>query len=438
MPRFLSPVDRLPRQTLVVVALVVALTFAWSGAASATRNADSPVGRVPATALITPTADQVAHVITPAVPGDPMSELQARLMSLYPNSFGGFYVDKAGRYVVAMAGPPNMALQRSAETGLSDAARRFGVEDGPILPMHTSYVNTGVSLRQLYDLKAAILDNPALIADGIDGAGLDVEHGRVVVMSRSKRGVSAVEADYGSAVKVLLDSASGLSADRYGDTPAFNGGDQIVTSSDGETTCTSGFGMEDTTTGQTYLLTAGHCGDATWYSTASSDPVYDSATRIGRTAGGSVVTSVIDAQLIYADSSCVSWGGVSSRPSNDERIYITGYDDPLQGAAIETEGSVSQEERGTVAYYDVSKDVAGESLQDLDLVTTDSIGGDSGGPMIYPTIYGPLAGGTDVGWYESGDQGWAIYELIDAEVFTFSAWTGDPVVPNVSTTGDSC
>jgi len=352
MPRFFSPAYRLGRQTLVVFVLVVAVAFAWAGAASA-RTADSPVPMTPATSLVTPTPAQVADVITPAVPGDPMSELQARLMSRYPNNFGGFYINRMGQYVVATAGSPDAALQRSAAVGLGAVTRALGAHEGPVLPIRARYAYTGVSLRHLYDLKAAILDNPRLTADGIDGAGLDIEHGRVVVMSRTKLGAAAVEADYGSAVKVLLDAGSSLFADRYADTPAFNGGDQIVTPSYGETTCTSGFGMQDTTTGRTYLLSAGHCGAATWYSTASDNPVYDSSTLIGKTVSGSVFTSVIDAQLISTNASCISWGDTSSKPSNDVRIFITGYDDPQQGAAIETEGSVSTGQTGTVAYYDV-------------------------------------------------------------------------------------
>lgn len=359
-------------------------------------------------------------------------------MSRYPTSFGGIYINKAGQLVVATAGSRNSALQQAAKAGFAATAQARSTTDRPILPIQVSFVNTGASLQHLYDLKAAILDNPALVADGVDGAGLDIEHGRVVVMSRTALGASAVEADYGAAVKVLVDSGSGLFADRFADTPAFNAGDQIVTPSDGETTCTSGFGMQDTSTGQTYLLTAGHCGTATWYSTRSSNPVYDGGTLIGTTMPGSDFTSVIDSQLISTDASCISWGGTSSKPSNDERIYITGYANPPQGAEIETEGSVSLSQTGTVSYYDVSKVIGGESLQDLDLVTAVGINGDSGGPMIYPTIYGPLAGGTDVGWYESGSQGWGVFQLIGSEMFTYALLTGDGITPVTSSNGTSC
>jgi hypothetical protein len=443
MPRFFSNIYRLSNahlpasRSLVAVGLVIAVALAWTARAGATKQAIAP-SRAGATVLITPSPAQVARVMTPAVAGDPLSEVQAGLMSRYPGSFGGVYVNKMGRFVIATAGPPNAALQRSAKAGFMSAARVLGIEDSPILPIQLSFVNTGVSLEHLYDLKAAILDNPALTSAGIDGAGLDIEHGRLVVMSRTELGASAVKADYGSAVKVLLDSGSGLFADRYADTPPFNGGDQIVTPSDGETTCTSGFPMEDTATGETFLLTAGHCGDATWYNTRTASPVYDSSTLVGTTVHGSVLTSVIDAQLIAAKASCITWGGKSTTPSNDVRIYTTGYFDPPQGATIDTEGSVSTQQTGTVAYYDTSLSTGGENLQDLDLITQMPTFGDSGGPAVYPTGYGPLAGGTIVGWYESGDEGWGIVQLIDAEVYTFSSFMGNRVVPITSSTGDSC
>jgi hypothetical protein len=440
MPRFISNIYRLSNphhpasRTVVAVGLVIAVVLAWTARAGASKQAVVP-SRAEATVLITPSPAQVAGVITPAVAGDPLSRLQAGLMSRYPGSFGGFYVNKMGQFVVATAEPPNAALQRSAKAGFMSAARVLGIEESPI---QLSFVNTGVTLRHLYDLKAAILDNPVLTAAGIDGAGLDIEHGRLVVMSRTELGASAVKADYGSAATVLLDSGSGLFADRYADTAPFNGGDQIVTPSDGETTCTSGFPMKDTATGETFLLTAGHCGDANWYNTRTASPVYDSSTLVGTTVHGSVLTSVVDAQLIAAKASCITWGGKSTTPSNDERIYTTGYFDPPQGATIDTEGSVSTQQTGTVAYYDVSLSIGGEDLHDLDLITQMPTFGDSGGPAVYPTGYGPLAGGTIVGWYESGDEGWGIVQLIDAEIYTYSSFMGNQVVPITSSTGDSC
>jgi hypothetical protein len=427
------------RRTALVLLIAVATMFTWAAAATASNLADAGSHGRLATLLIQPTTQQIEAVITPASPGDPLSELQHRLMSEYPQNFGGIFVNSRGEFAVATDGTVPAALRQAATAGFVDAGRSLrGISAPDSSASRVTFVDTGASLRHLYELKAAVLDNPRLRAAGVDGAGLDVEHGRDVVMSSTSAGAAAVKAAYGSTVEVMVDSGSGLTASRYGDVPAWNAGDQIVTPSYGETTCTSGFGMEDTSTGETYLLTAGHCGAATWYNTKGSDPVYDSSTLVGATVAGSVSTSVIDAQLIQADSSCISWGGKSTKTSNDVRIYITGYIDPPQGASIETEGSVSTEQRGTVSYYDVSRVVGGESLQDLDLISSVGTGGDSGGPLVYPTAFGPLAGGTEVGWYSSGDSEWGVFQLIDSEVYTYTAFTGDQIQPISTTQSDSC
>jgi hypothetical protein len=376
--------------------------------------------------------------MTPVTSGDPIGELQRRLMSQFTSSFGGIYVNASGQYVVATASSAPVALLHAATTGFQAVVASFGANAGPVSAMQLSYADTGTTLWQLYRLKAAILDNPALRTAGVDGAGLDIRQGRVVVMATNPAGASAVKADYGSAVELLTGGASVLTANRYADSAPWNGGDQIVTPSNGETTCTSGFGMQDESTGQTYLLTAGHCGSATWYNTRTNTPVYDSATLIGTTLPGSVRTSTVDAQLITTNSSCVSWGGKSTKAGNIERIYITGYANAPQGASIELEGAVTLEQTGTVAYYDVSKVIQGENLSDLDLVTAIPQVGDSGGPMIYPTGFGPLAGGTTVAWYDNAGNVWGVVQMIDAETYTYTAMLGGQVVPNVTTTGDSC
>jgi hypothetical protein len=427
------------RRTALALLIAVATMFAWTAAATASNLADTGSHSSMTTRLIRPTAQQIAAVITPASSGDPISELQHRLMSEYPQSFGGIYVDASGEFVVATDGTVSASLRQAAAAGFVEAGRsRQVVSAASSEALPVTFVDTGASLLHLYELKAAVLDNAALRSAGVDGAGLDIEHGRDVVMSRTSAGATAVKAAYGSSVEVMVDTGSGLTASRYGDTPAWNAGDQIVTPSYGETTCTSGFGMEDTATGDTYLLTAGHCGAATWYNTKGSNPVYSSSTLVGTTVAGSVSTSVIDSQLIQTDASCISWGDKSTKTSNDVRIYITGYIDPPQGASIETEGSVSTEQTGTVSFYDVSEVVGGESLQDLDLISAVGTEGDSGGPLVYPTGFGPLAGGTEVGWYSSGSGEWGVVELIDAEIYAYTAFIGDQMQPISTTQSDSC
>jgi streptogrisin C len=426
---------RVARRVVGAVTVAVGFLAVTAGGALAVERPSAPPA---ATALVDPSPAQVERVMTPVTSGDSLGELQRTLMSEFSASFGGIYVGTGGQYVVATAGPAPAELESAVTAGLAAAESALGTRAGPASTMRISYAETGTSLWALYRLKAAILDNPALRAAGVDGAGLDIRHGRVVVMTTGTTGAAAVRVDYGAAVELLSGGSSQLTASRYSDSDPWNGGDQIVTPSDGETTCTSGFGMQDEASGQRYLLTAGHCGAATWYNTRTATPVYSSSTLIGTTLSGSVNTSTVDSQLIATDSSCVSWGDKSTKTSNANRIYITGYANPPQGASIELEGATSLEENGTVSYYDVSKVIEGEDLDDLDLVTAVPDMGDSGGPMIYPTGFGPLAGGTVVGWYDNNGNVWGVVQLIDAETYVYTALLGAQVVPNASTTGDSC
>jgi hypothetical protein len=159
---------------------------------------------------------------------------------------------------------------------------------------------------------------------------------------------------------------------------------------------------------------------------------------MGSTVSGSVVTTTVDGQLIGTSSSCISWSARSTTNSNAQRTYITGYANPPQGASVVTEGAVSLEQSGSVSYYDVSKVISGEHLAELDLLNLADYPGDSGGPTIYPSIYGPLAGGIVIGVVTVNSQQYIAIQLIDAELYTFSAFTGDAVLPNTSSTGTSC
>jgi hypothetical protein len=58
--------------------------------------------------------------------------------------------------------------------------------------------------------------------------------------------------------------------------------------------------------------------------------------------------------------------------------------------------------------------------------------------VIYPTIFGPLAGGTEVGWYASNGNSWGVVQLIDSETYTYTVLTGDQIVPNTASGASSC
>jgi hypothetical protein len=426
----------LPMRTVFAAAIVLFTVVAQMGLASASTS--KARATPPTRLLLSPSAREIAQAMTPVSPQDELGQLQLSLMRRFGTSFGGVFVNSRGEFTVATDGAVPTALMSAAQSGFSTMDRRFGASIDALRAPAIAFRDTGASLAGLYRLKAAILFNPVLRADGVNGAGLDIERGRVVVFTSSRAGAAAVRADYGNKVEEIVGGTTGLDSNRYNDASPWNGGDQIVTPSGGETTCSSGFGLEDASTGATYLLTAGHCGSATWYNTTTNNPVYNSSNLIGTTVSGSVTTTNIDAQLISADSSCIVWGQKSTTNSNADRVYITGWSNPPQGASIDLEGSVSLEQSGTVDYYDVSRTVAGEKLEDLDLVSAIPELGDSGGPVVYPSIFGPLAGGTIIGWYSSGNNAWGVVQLIDSELYTYSLFTGDEIEPNVTTTGDSC
>ncbi len=375
--------------------------------------------------------------------GDALGTWEAEMAESYPDTYGGVYVDSSGNLVVPTVGSAN-PLRRWARrnysrvvTQYADSAkadpeisgfRDSGLDAAPAL----TFTTATASFADLIQLKAAILANPQLLADGVSGAGIDVEHDAVSVTTSGGPIDAGLEAAYGSEVEVS-DSTSGAldAASRTTDSAPWNGGDMILTKPG--TLCTLGFGLHDTVTGTKYQLTAGHCDNGTWYNLPRYGTTFTSAHLVGTTVGGSVTTSGIDAQLIASNSSCISWGASGSR------YFITGSANAPQGASILDEGAIGGSIAGTVAVADWSGKVGSESLSNIDLTTAVSSLGDSGGPVVYPTGYGPLAAGSIVGTltYSNGTT-YGVVQNIDAELWDYSVLIGDSLVPNTSSNGTSC
>ncbi|HEV8063390.1 MAG TPA: hypothetical protein VGP46_01105, partial [Acidimicrobiales bacterium] len=249
-----------PIRTLLAAVVVLVMVATPIGAAAATST-----GQAAGPKLLSPTAGEISQAMGPVSTHDLLGQLQLRLMRSFGGSFGGLFVNGAGVLTVATDGPASASLMGAAESAVAGLRGEAGLHSGGPSQGLVAFRNTGASLTHLFALKAAILYNPALRALGVDGAGLDIERGRVVVFSSTPLGASEVRNAYGDKVETLVDRTSTLDDNRFNDSAPFNGGDQIVTPSGGETTCTSGFGLQDTSTGTNYLLTAGHCGSATWY-----------------------------------------------------------------------------------------------------------------------------------------------------------------------------
>ena len=262
------------------------------------------------------THGEVVAAAPVATAGDALGAWESAMATAYPNTYGGLYVNAAGNFVVPTVGAAS-ALRQFARDHFPSAALQFGggttarstalattsqtVASASVL----TFGSTSTSFDDLVALKADILANPDLSAAGVIGAGIDVANDAVSVTTSGGPVDAALEAAYGSEVEVTDASGTTLDASRTNDTPPWNGGDMLLTTSG--TLCSLGFGVHDTSTGTTYQLSAGHCGSNTWYNLPRDGTSFTESHLVGSTVSGSRMTSGIDAQLIASNSSCISW-----------------------------------------------------------------------------------------------------------------------------------
>lgn len=442
------PATRIVLSTMLVAAALTGAAFVGgsSAYASSSSGKSSPPrgGSGPTHALgrLVATPAEVRAATPRVEPGDRLSEFEASMARDFPSTFGGIYVTSDGTLVVPTVGRAP-ALRSWASGHFAPVAREVAAshpfargsradENASPGPTLSFTDDDSTSFEDLVELKAAILADPDLTSDGVIGAGLDIENDAVIVTSTGGPVDAELEATYGDEVEIEDVSTPTLVASRTNDNPPWNGGDMIVTS--GGTLCTLGYGVHDTTTGANYSVTAGHCGSAKWYNLPRNGTAFTAANLVGSTVGGTMLTSNVDAQLVGSSSSCIVWG------SGTSRYFMTGYADAPQGAAVLTEGSVSGNQSASVQTYDWSGTFAGESIDNGDLLSTSVLPGDSGGPVVYPTGFGPLVAGTIVGNWINNQTGSTqiLVQNVDAELYDLSAALGDPVTPNTSSTGVSC
>ncbi|WP_157489053.1 hypothetical protein [Pseudofrankia sp. DC12] len=209
--------------------------------------------------------------------------------------------------------------------------------------------------------------------------------------------------------------------------------------------CTSGFGMHSVSTGHKYLLTDGHCHPDYFYNYDWVANTYGSLMGVTVTGSDPMETSASGAQVVDAQaldpgsggSSCISWGGVSVPPSPLVRYYITGYNQPSQGLSILSEGAHGYEKSGTVSELNLSfpETYNGKTLHATNLFSVaggSTVEGDSGGSMIQPSLFGPLAAGIVWGSAIKNGQTYTIGTMINAIRFIYQA------DPNVSSNGTNC
>jgi hypothetical protein len=435
-----------PRHSFIrpTAAAAAAACLLFAAAALAGTPASAQAGRRTASVVhsskvierVVATRRQLAAAAPQVATGDTLGSFEQAMADDFPNTYGGLYVSPDGNLVIPTVGAAR-SLRAWARANMPAVPSQYLFGDRRLSanasdpPPGPTFTPATVSFDDLVALKADILANSDLVAAGVVGAGIDVENGVVSVTTTGGPVDGELEATYGSEIEVTDAAGTSLEASRTDDTPPFNGGDMLISPSN--VLCSLGFGLHDTVTGQTYQLTAGHCGYNTWYNEPRNSTTFPADDLVGTTVPGARYTSGIDAQLIADNSSCISWG------ASGTRYFISGYADAPEGASIMTEGSVGGQVSGTVVTYDWSGKLGSENLNNIDFTTAVTQSGDSGGPVIYPSIYGPLAAGSVVGIIVNTNGSTdGIVQNIDAELWDFSAFIGDSISPNTSSNGTNC
>ena len=344
------------RRTLLVgsgasiMVLGVAGTGATAIVAGATASTSSPVTQ--------PHAGGALQAVAAGETGDPLAEFQAELLQQFPTNFGGFYQNPDRTYSVVMVGT-NPTFEQMAQQLFNEVPAKFGVSV-PAATLKLTFVDGARTLASLYavqdQVKAFITSEmQSGSALSIIGVGIDQQRGQVVISALSTPAGTSASAtmaeQYGSAVRTqMMTSIPTTEAGRTDDAPPWKAGDQIMNLAE-TTGCTLGFGVHNTSTGQRFSLTAGHCGTNLWYNTNFTFPTKNTSNKVGSTYAGSLSIPAnggkgLDLQLIADSSSPFMWNGPIGTTT---RLTISGYANPVDGATVCTEGSFTGKHCGTVS-----------------------------------------------------------------------------------------
>lgn len=347
-----------------------------------------------------------ATAAAPPIVGIPKAQLddeanEALARGELMDSFAGLYVSN-GQIVVGL-------------TAL-DPAQEALVAGGPP-PAEFAFVQRRTSWKQLMALQDTLYNH--------DFGGTDV------VLSQSSPdptdqmlhiGLTDVPADAQQVIESVIGSdqftlsqvsitGSILTATRSHDVAPWNGGDWITQNRTSGDVCTSGAPVVGTTSGNSYVLTAGHCFNL-------NNTVYNYDLLDG-TGSGNVVGTVnfgdynavndADTHLILTtghggSSNLVFTGGGGANDST--KSQLTGGRDPAVGTNACLDGALSgrvcggtvQVSDGCVTYTDGTRHCG---MNEYVSGTTDLAGnGDSGGPVVSTTgatAYGTITFGPGAG-----------------------------------------
>ncbi len=361
----------------------------------------------------------------PASSQDEIGAWTSGLTKNFPKDFGGVTTEPNGTFVV-LETHHDTSLETFSQTTFDSLPINSEV---PVRLTTLSFRSVANSLASLYRIQRDIWTSPNFSLIG--GIGINDSASKVVVIVPSMQVATKLEpvlaTHYGStniAIAIIsnfqLDQsvAAASNATRYADYAPWNGGDQIV----GENVfgvggCTTGFGFKNSS--GNFISTDGHCNanvvcvlygcgvdgfstNETWYNINGSNetqvpaipPSCETTCTVGSTDADYLSTGYLDNQLIPTSSSCIVWGDQSTEPGRSQWIFVTGVVNAWSGAQVLQEGSYSFQQSGDVLATDIATRAPFPTLVGMMLTSAKAIHGDSGGPVILPSIYGPLATGT--------------------------------------------
>jgi hypothetical protein len=326
--------------------------------------------------------------------------LRDTLRKEFPNTFGGL-VNNGNDSVTIYETRTDKPMRDWITRWFEDAAARNEVDPKLVPPV--TYSRVGRSLDALFGIRDRMMG----AKDLLHGRGIELETVGIqdstnkVVVGVSTPAAAAqpiLETLYGRGTTRTIPWELRTEADRWNDSPPWNGGDQLVTEGANPGACTSGFGVHDDN-GNHYVTTAGHCNSHFWWNTFAGFPVRNSDTFVGLTSGpvwnGVYLGFRVDTQkVLTSNSSNIVWTGSASRR------FISAPLDVAQGDPTCIEGSFSLTRCGSIWATDFGEGGT-EYLVDINGTSTTTFG-DSGAPSWRSSPFGPLAQGTHVGSLSNG------------------------------------
>ncbi len=336
-------------------------------------------------------------------------------MKQFPDNFGGLFTpDGGGTFTIQVVAGSGVdeALARSeiqsySATYLGAAAP--SVVDPPAL----TFTGASFSLATLYRGESAIQAATGELSSqgiSIEGAGIDDMHNAVLVTipagSDQTKYTVALSGIVPSSLVELHEAGPVALFDRNHDGAPWYGGDSILVGGSSSLTgtgCTSGFGAHNSGHTATYALTAGHCTDGgtsgyPFYNVPQgSKPPYPAGQYLGTPDAQAYLTSNsnnYDIERIPASTDGYFWQGTATpEPVSNDAAPVVGNTNCIEGA-------VSHEQCASVTSVNGYLNEGPPGYVEGGMYTMSAVlgaPGDSGGPVVWPTIYGYIAQGAVVG-----------------------------------------